>query len=90
MSLQLANKTKVSIVAVVCLLGLVVALKNIIGVTAEVLSRDVVLFILVYSAFSILYPEKGADTRVSMFDKPLYWSLLIGLITLVIILAYAV
>lgn len=90
MSLQLANKTKVSIVAAVCLLGLVVALKNIIGVSAEVLSRDVVLFILVYSAFSILYPETGANTRVSTFDKPLYWSLLIGLITLGIILAYAI
>ncbi len=90
MSVQLTNKTKVSIVATVCLLGLVVALKNILGVSAEVLSGDIVLFILIYSTLSILYPEPSADKRVSTLDKPLYWSLLIVLVTAAIIIVYAV
>jgi hypothetical protein len=68
----------------------VITLKNILGVSAEVLSRDVVLFILIYSAFSIIYPDQGADARVSAFDKPLYWSLLIVLVTAAIIIVYAI
>ncbi len=90
MSVQLSNKTKVSIVTAVCLLGLVVALKNILGVSAEVLSRDVVLFILIYTTFSIIYPEPDADARVSTLDRPMYWSLLIVLVTVAIILVYAI
>ena len=89
MSLQLANKTKVSIVAATCLLGLVVALKNIVGVPAEILSGAIVPFILIYSAFGILYPEPGANVRMSALDKPLYWSLLIVLVTAGIIIVYA-
>lgn len=89
MAVQLSNKVKVSIVTAVCLLGLVVTLKNILGVSAEVLSRDVVWFILIYSAFSIIYPDPGADARASNFDRPLYWSLLIVLVTVAIIMMYA-
>ncbi len=90
MLFQLTNKTKVSIVTAVCLVGLVVALKNLVGVSAEVLSKDVVLFILVYSAFSVLYPEPSTGTRASALDKPLFWSLLIILVTAAIIIVYAV
>jgi hypothetical protein len=90
MSVQLSNKVKVSIVTAVCLLGLVVTLKNILGVSAEVLARDVVWFILIYSAFSISYPERGVDARVSAFDKPFYWSLLMVLVTVAIVVVYAV
>lgn len=90
MAIKLANKTKVSIITAVCLLGLVVTLKNILRVPAEVLSRDVILFIIIYSAFSIVYPVKGEETKTSTFDKPLYWSLLIILVTAAIVVLYAI
>lgn len=89
MAAKLANKTKVSIVSAVSLLGLVVTLKNILQIPAEILSRDVVLFIIIYSAFSILYPEKILETKTSALDKPLYWSLLIILVTVGIVVSYA-
>ncbi len=87
MAIRLGNKTRVSIVAAVCLLGLVVALKNLLRVPAE--SINVVLFIIIYSTFSIVYPEPAEATR-SRWDRPLYWSLLIVLVTAAIIAVYAV
>ena len=90
MAIQPTNQTKVSIIAAVCLLGLVVTLKNILQVSAEVLSRDVVLYILIYSTFGILYPSPSAESKQARFDKPLYWALLIVLVTLAIIVVYAI
>ncbi len=89
MTLQLTNQTKVSIVAAVCLLALVITLKNILQVPAEILSRDVVLYIIIYSTWGILYPSGVEASKKPSWDKPLYWSLLIILVTLAIIGVYA-
>jgi hypothetical protein len=90
MAIQLANKTKVYVVSALCLLGLVVILKNLLRIPAEVLSRDIVLFILVYSTFSVLYPESSTGTPPSRLDRPLVWSLLIFLVTVAIVIVYAI
>jgi hypothetical protein len=90
MALHLANKTKVYIVSTVCLLGLVVILKNLLRIPAEVLSRDIVLFILVFSTFSVLYPESSTEATPSRLDRPLVWSLLIFLVTVAMVIVYAI
>jgi hypothetical protein len=90
MAIHLSSKTKVYVVSAVCLLGLVVILKNILGIPADVLSRDVVLFIIVYSAFSIVYPEQRVGSPSSPLDRPLVWSLLILLVTVALVVLYAI
>jgi hypothetical protein len=89
MANQLTNKTKVAIVAAICLLGLVITLKNILRVPAEFLSRDVILYIFIYSLWGILYPTKVEESQNSIFYRPLFWTCLIILMTAGIILVYA-
>jgi hypothetical protein len=88
--MKLTNQARVSIVAGVCLLALVIVLKNVIGVPGDVLSRDVIVYIIVYWALGFLYPAQRAEAKKSRFDQPLYWSVLIVLITLAIIVVYAI
>ena len=89
MTIHLSNQTKVTIVNAICLIGLVVTLKNVLHVPAEVLSRDMILYIILYSTWGILYPARVEETKKSKFDRPLYWSLLIIFTTLAIIAVYA-
>jgi len=88
--MKLTNQTKVSIVAGVCLFSLVAVLKNVVHVPGEILSRDVLMYIIIYSAFGIAYPAKSEEATRSRLDNPLYWGLLIVLITLAIIGVYAI
>ena len=88
--MKLTDQTKVSIVAGVCLFGLVAVLKNVVHIPGEILSRDVLLYIIIYSAFGIAYPAKSEEATRSRLDNPLYWGLLIVLITLAIIGVYAI
>jgi len=86
--MKLSDEHKVSIVAGVCLFILVVVLKNVLLVPADILSRDILVYIIIYWAFTV-FPTKREEVKRSRFDKPLYWSLLIILITLAIIAIYA-
>jgi hypothetical protein len=87
--IKLNNQTIVSIVAAACLFGLVVVLKNLLRVPGDTLSRDVLLHIIIYSTFGILYPGKSEEATKSRLDNPLYWSLLVVLVTVAIIIMYA-
>lgn len=89
MTIQFDDRTKVSVVSAVCLLGLVIVLKNVLNVPAETLSRDVVFYILIYSVFGILYPGQLKSPGPSLI-RPLYWSLAIVVLTLAIVLLNAV
>lgn len=89
MSLLMTNKTQVSILSAGCLLALVVILKNIVNVDAPTLSRDVVWYIVVYSAFSLFYPEPKAGAPSSSLDRPVVWGALMVLLTAAIVLLYA-
>jgi membrane protease YdiL (CAAX protease family) len=84
-----SDKDKVSIVAGICLFGLVVVLKNVLLVPADILSRDILVYIVIYWAFTVFSLPAKEEAKKSKFDKPLYWSLLIILITLAIIAVYA-
>jgi hypothetical protein len=86
--MEFSDEVKVSLVIGSCLLALVVILKNVLLVPAEILSRDVPFYIIIYGAFSVVHSGKGKANR-SKLDRPLYWSLLIILVTLAIIALYA-
>jgi hypothetical protein len=87
--MKLSDKDKVSIVAGICLLSLVVVLKNVLLVPADILSRDIIVYIIIYWAFTIFSLPAKEGAKKSKYDNPLYWSLLIILITLAIIMVYA-
>lgn len=85
--MKLSDKDKVSIVAGICLFGLVVVLKNILLIPADIISRDIIVYIIIYWAFTI-FPQPAKDEVKSRYDKPLNWNVLIILITLAIIALY--
>ena len=87
--MKLSDKDKVSIVAGICLFGLVVVLKDVLNVPPDIISRDIIVYILLYWAFTV-FPQPAKDeVKKSRYDRPLYWNLLIILITLSIIAVYA-
>ena len=86
--MKLNAKDKVSIVAGICLFGLVVVLKNVLLVPADILSRDIFIYIIIYWAFTV-FPQALKENKKSKYDRLLYWSLLIILITFAIIVVYA-
>jgi hypothetical protein len=83
----LNDQTKISLVAGACLLGLVVALKNIVRVPAEVLGRDIVLYIIVYWTLGMYFAPRAAARR-GRLDRPLVWAGLLVLMTAAIIFVY--
>lgn len=86
--MRLSDQNKVSIVAGLCLVGLVIVLKNLLLIPSDILSRDVLVYIIIYWAFTVIPGRRGE--KGSKYDHPLYWSLLIILITLVIITMYLI
>jgi hypothetical protein len=86
--LKLSDKDKVSIVAGICLFGLVVVLKNILLVPADIISRDIIVYIIIYWAFTVFPQPAKFEVKKSRYDKLLYWNLLIILITVAIIALY--
>jgi fucose permease len=87
--MKLSNKDKVSIVAGICLFALVVVLKNVLLIPTDILSRDILVYIIIYWAFTVFSLPAKEEVKKSKYDNPLYWNLLIILITLAIIAVYA-
>jgi hypothetical protein len=77
----------VSIVSGICLVSLVAVLKNVLSIPPDVLSRDIILYIIVYMGFISSLSVK--DKKHFKYDTPLFWSILIVLVTLGIIAVYA-
>jgi hypothetical protein len=88
--MKLSDKDKVSIVAGICLFGLVVVLKDVLHVPPDIISGDIIIYILLYWAFTVFPQPAKDDVKKSRYDRPLYWNLLIILITLAIIAVYAI
>jgi hypothetical protein len=86
----LSNEVKVASVSAVCFMALVVVLKNVLHVPAEQLSRDIIVFTIIYSVFWMIPWLSARREKKSWFDGALFWSLLIVAITLAIIAVYAV
>lgn len=88
--MKLSDKDKVSIIAGICLFSLVVVIKNVLLVPSDIISRDIVIYIVIYWAFTVFPQLSKEEVKKSKYDNPLYWSLLIILITLAIIAVYAI
>jgi hypothetical protein len=86
----LSDEVKVASVSAICLLSLVVVLKNVLDVSATVLSRDLIIFIIVYSGFWMIPALNAAREKRSRFERPLFWGLMIVAVTAAIIAVYAV
>lgn len=91
--MELSNSVKISTVSSICLVGLVVVLKNILNVPAEILSKDIVLYIIIYSLFGWIMPSiNERKERIKEKQKNVnakYWYLVIIFLTLAIIGVYA-
>jgi hypothetical protein len=83
--MKLSNHVRISIVAAACLLVLAITLKNILNIPAETLSRDIILYIFIYSLFGVL-PSLKEEPK---YDNAKYWYLSIIITTLAIIGVYA-
>jgi hypothetical protein len=93
--MKAANKAMVGIVAAICMMGLVAVLRNVLQVPAEVLSRDMIVYILVYFGFitAVNFTEEvpvNPGTPGRVYDNPWAWSALAAGITFAIIAVYAV
>jgi hypothetical protein len=49
---------KLTIVTGLCLIALIVILKNVVLVPADALTRDVIIYIIIYTGFSMTAPKK--------------------------------
>ncbi len=86
----LSDQTKIASVSALCLMGLIVILKNVVRVSPEVLSRDVILFIPTYLFFGWFPSVYDRRVKKAKLDRPLVWSLIIVAVTFGIITVYAV
>ncbi len=90
------DKAKVAVVIAACLIGLVIVLKNVLLVPADVLSQDVIWLIILYGVFFVTLnftaeedvPKQGTRSRKT-YDSPWVWSAVIIVVTLVISAFYA-
>jgi hypothetical protein len=83
------NRTLVTLTAAACLLALVIALKNILNVPTEQLTRDLVLYICILGGLATSYPvvtRRRADLTIS---HPGLWIAVIVTLTMAIIVLYA-
>ena len=87
---RLPDQIKVSLVSAACLIALVVVLKQVLHVGATVLSRDIIIYIVIYSFFPISYLSVKNTASKGWGTRPLFWNALVILMTLAIILIYAV
>ncbi len=90
------DKAKVAVVSAACLIGLTIVLKNVLNIPADVLSRDIIIYIIIYGGFFIVLnfqeeeaPKEITTTPRRAYDSPWFWSAVIIGITLAIIAVYA-
>ena len=86
----LSDQTKIASVSAACLIALTVVLKNVVQVPADVLSRDIIIYIVIYPVFWMLPALDARREKKSRLDGALPWSLLIVAITAAIITLYAI
>ncbi len=85
--MKMNNQVTIAIVTGVCLIGLIVVLKNILLISSETLSSHVIIYIIVYIGFITSYSAIDKTTK-SFINTPLFWSIIIVITTLAIIAVY--
>ena len=92
--MKAANKAMVGIVAGICMMGLIVVLKNVLQISADILSRDMIIYVIVYFGFitAVNFTKEtppGQDAPKIAPDNPWLWSAIAVVVTLAIIAVYA-
>jgi hypothetical protein len=92
--MKAANKAMVGIVAAICMMGLIVVLKNVLSISADVLTRDMIIYVVVYFGFitAVNFTEEtpsGQDAPKKASDNPWVWSAIAVIVTFAIIAVYA-
>jgi hypothetical protein len=92
--MKAANKAMVGIVAGICMMGLIVILKNVLSISADILTRDMIVYVIVYFGFitAVNFTEEtpsGQDSPKQTYDNPWIWSAIAVIMTLAIIAVYA-
>jgi hypothetical protein len=86
----LSDEVKIASVSALCLMALVVLLKNVVQVSDSVLSHDIIIYVVIYSFFWMLPAIYFKGEKNSRFEKPLFLSLVIVVMTAAIVAVYAV
>ncbi|GAI25819.1 unnamed protein product [marine sediment metagenome] len=86
--MKLNDQTIVSIVTGICLIGLVVVLKTILMISAEVLSRDIIIYIIIYVGFITSLSAKNKTAKRFKYDTPLFWCIFPFLLITLLIIRY--
>jgi hypothetical protein len=86
----LSDEVKVASVSALCLIALTVLLKNVVGVSAAALSRDIIIYIIIYSVFWMLPAVYAKRENRSRFERPLFLSAVLIAMTAAIVAVYAV
>lgn len=84
------GRIRFAITAGACLFALVIVLKNILHVPESRLIPDIVVYIGIYTGFSLMYPVTIHERHSRTINNPALWSALIVVMTLAIIVYYAV
>jgi len=85
-----SDEIKIAGVAAICLIGLTVVLKNIVNVSPEVLSRDIIIYIIIYSGFWLLPSLGEGPAKIAGVDRSVFGSAFLVIMTVAIITVYAI
>jgi hypothetical protein len=58
-------------------------------ISPDILSRDVIVYIIIYGGLIVSLSARDKTEKKFKYDTPLFWSILIVLITIAIIAVYA-
>jgi hypothetical protein len=82
------GRIRFAITAGACLFALVIVLKNILHVPESRFLPDIVVYIGIYTGFSLLYPVAIHGHHSQKINNPALWSTLVVVLTLAIIVLY--
>ena len=83
------RQQQVILTASVCVIALTIALKNVLHVPAEVLIGDMAVYSIIYLGFLVFAFRPGGNYEESGKVSPLAWDVIVVLITLTVLLVYA-
>ena len=83
------GRIRFALTAGACLFALVIVLKNILQVPESRLLPDIVVYIGIYTGFSLMYPVTIHERHSGKINNPALWSGLLVVMTLGIIIIYA-
>jgi len=84
------GRIRFALTAGACLFALVIVLKNILLVPESRLVPDIIIYIGIYTGFSLVYPLTIHERHSRTINNPALWSALIVIMTLAIIVFYAI